>query len=78
MIAGIQFTNFTRNSLNPKNAFKNKEVCAVSEVVPIGKMGRASNLRYSSNMSKKKCKVVAYKHTYKHTEDLNIIHSKKL
>jgi hypothetical protein len=60
--------------INLKNAFENKEVCAVSEGVPIGKMGRASNLRYSSNMSKKKRKVAAYKHT----EDLNIIHSKKL
>ena len=35
---------FRIKQINPENAFKNKEVCAVSEVVPIGKMGRASNI----------------------------------
>ncbi len=52
---------------------KNREVCEMSEGVPIRGMGRASNKGILRISTKKKYKVIAYKLT----KDLNRVYNKK-
>ncbi len=54
-----------RIHINPKNAFENKEVCAVSDKP-------ASNKGILRILVKKEYLVIAYKHT----EDLNLVYNK--